>query len=103
VGFLVSAAVIYVTQFIVPALRVTLLGALIAAFIIGLIDMFIPTHFAIDVSIRSVAGLNSDNLDSPPVPDGEFAFHPEHSISVIFALCIPRICFFPFYKQLSLA
>ncbi len=43
VGFLVSAAVIYVTQFIVPALRVTLLGALIAAFIIGLIDMFIPT------------------------------------------------------------
>ncbi|MGB4001401.1 MAG: phage holin family protein [Bacillota bacterium] len=43
VGFLVSAAVIYVTQFIVPALRVTVLGALIAAFIIGLIDMFIPT------------------------------------------------------------
>jgi uncharacterized membrane protein YvlD (DUF360 family) len=43
VGFLVSAAVIYVTQFIVPTLRVTLLGALIAAFIIGLIDMFIPT------------------------------------------------------------
>ena len=37
VGFLVSAAVIYVT------LRVTVLGALIAAFIIGLIDMFIPT------------------------------------------------------------
>lgn len=36
-------AVIYVTQFIVPALRVTVLGALIAAFIIGLIDMFIPT------------------------------------------------------------
>ena len=43
VGFLVSAAVIYVTQFIVPTLRVTLLGALIASFIIGLIDMFIPT------------------------------------------------------------
>ena len=33
----------HVTQFIVPALRVALLGALIAAFIIGLIDMFIPT------------------------------------------------------------
>ena len=43
VGFLVSAAVIYVTQFIVPALSVTFLGAIVAAFIIGLIDMFIPT------------------------------------------------------------
>ncbi|MEW5866594.1 MAG: phage holin family protein [Bacillota bacterium] len=43
VGFLVSAAVIYVSQFVVPAMRVTVLGALIAAFIIGLVDMFIPT------------------------------------------------------------
>ncbi|MDK2930873.1 MAG: putative rane protein [Bacillota bacterium] len=43
VGFLVSAAVIYVSQFVVPAMRVTVLGALIAAFIIGLVDTFIPT------------------------------------------------------------
>ncbi len=43
VGFLVSAAVIYVSQFVVPTLRVTVLGALVAAFIIGLVDMFIPT------------------------------------------------------------
>lgn len=43
VGFLVSAAIIYVSQFVVPAMRVTVLGALIAAFIIGLVDMFIPT------------------------------------------------------------
>jgi putative membrane protein len=43
VGFLVAAAIIYVTQFIVPTMTVTILGALIAAFIIGLIDMFIPT------------------------------------------------------------
>lgn len=43
VGFLVSAAVIYVTQFVVPGMAVSILGALIAAFVIGLIDMFIPT------------------------------------------------------------
>ncbi|HHY98940.1 MAG TPA: phage holin family protein [Firmicutes bacterium] len=43
VGFLVSAAVIYAAQFVVPTMRVTVLGALIAAFVIGLIDMFIPT------------------------------------------------------------
>ena len=43
VGFLVSAAVIYLAQFIVPTMRVTVLGALIGAFVIGLIDMFIPT------------------------------------------------------------
>ncbi len=43
VGFLVSAAVIYVSQYVVPAMRVTVLGALIAAFIIGLVDTFIPT------------------------------------------------------------
>ena len=42
-GFLVSAVVIYIAQFVVPMMHVTVLGALIAAFIIGLIDMFIPT------------------------------------------------------------
>ncbi|AEJ41520.1 membrane protein of unknown function [Sulfobacillus acidophilus TPY] len=43
VGFLVSAAVIYIAQIVVPGMHVTILGALIAAFIIGLIDLFIPT------------------------------------------------------------
>lgn len=43
VGFLVSAVVIWVTQFFVPTMHVTLLGALIAAFVIGIIDMFVPT------------------------------------------------------------
>lgn len=43
VGFLVSAAVIYFAQFVVPAMRVSVLGALIAAFVIGIVDMFIPT------------------------------------------------------------
>lgn len=43
VGFLVSAAVIYVTQLVIPGMHVSILGALIAAFIIGLVDLFIPT------------------------------------------------------------
>lgn len=43
VGFLVSAAVIYAAQVVVPGLHVTILGALIAAFVIGIIDLFIPT------------------------------------------------------------
>lgn len=42
VGFLVSAVVIYVAQFIVPNMEVTVLGALLAALIIGIVDMFIP-------------------------------------------------------------
>lgn len=41
-GFLVSAVVLYATQFFVPAMRVTLLGALLGALVIGLIDMVIP-------------------------------------------------------------
>jgi len=44
VGFLASAIVIYATQYIVPGLNVTILGSLIAAFLIGLIDAFVPTE-----------------------------------------------------------
>lgn len=45
VGFLVAAVVIYVAQFIIPSyLSVSLLGALLAAFVIGLIDAFVPTE-----------------------------------------------------------
>lgn len=43
VGFIVSALVIWATQFIVPGLDVTILGALLAAFVIGIIDLFVPT------------------------------------------------------------
>jgi len=43
VGFLVSAIVIYITQFIVPGMSVSVIGALLASLIIGLIDLFIPT------------------------------------------------------------
>ena len=43
VGFIVSALVIWATQFVVPGLQVTLFGALLAAFLIGIIDLFVPT------------------------------------------------------------
>jgi putative membrane protein len=45
VGFLVSAAVIYLAQFIVPAfIQVGIIGALLAALAIGVIDAFVPTE-----------------------------------------------------------
>lgn len=44
VGFIVSAIVIYVSQFIVPAMSVSAIGALLASLIIGIIDMFVPTE-----------------------------------------------------------
>ncbi|HOE56325.1 MAG TPA: phage holin family protein [Bacillota bacterium] len=43
-GFLVSAAVIYFAQFFVSGMEVSLLGAVIGALIIGLIDMVLPTR-----------------------------------------------------------
>lgn len=42
-GFLVAAAVIYLANFLVPGLRVTIIGALLAALVIGLIDAVVPT------------------------------------------------------------
>ncbi|TZE81832.1 phage holin family protein [Calorimonas adulescens] len=44
VGFIVAAVVIYLSQFIVPTIRMNILGALIAAFVIGVIDAFVPTE-----------------------------------------------------------
>ncbi|MGI6364376.1 MAG: phage holin family protein [Bacillota bacterium] len=44
IGFLTAAVVIYLTQFIVPALDVSILGALIASLVIGIIDIFVPTE-----------------------------------------------------------
>ncbi|MDI6601453.1 MAG: phage holin family protein [Thermoanaerobacteraceae bacterium] len=44
VGFIVAAVVIYLSQFIVPTIRMNILGALIAAFVIGIIDAFVPTE-----------------------------------------------------------
>lgn len=42
VGFLASAAVIWIAQFIVGNVSVTWLGAILAALVIGIIDLFIP-------------------------------------------------------------
>ncbi len=44
VGFITAAVVIYLTQFIVPAMQITILGALLAAIIIGVVDLFVPTE-----------------------------------------------------------
>lgn len=45
VGFLVGAVVLYVSQFVVPGMRVTLIGSLLASLVIGIIDLFVPTEF----------------------------------------------------------
>ena len=42
VGFLASAAVIWISQFIVGDVDVSVLGAILAALAIGIIDLFIP-------------------------------------------------------------
>ncbi|WP_127532606.1 phage holin family protein [Paenibacillus kobensis] len=42
VGFIASAVVIWVAQFIVGGVSVTWLGAILAALVIGIIDLFIP-------------------------------------------------------------
>jgi putative membrane protein len=42
VGFLVSALVIWVAQFIVSGVATTMIGAILAALVIGIIDLFIP-------------------------------------------------------------
>lgn len=42
VGFLSSALVIWLAQFVVGDVDVTILGALLAALVIGIIDLFIP-------------------------------------------------------------
>jgi uncharacterized membrane protein YvlD (DUF360 family) len=44
VGFITAAVVIYLAQFIIPSmLSVSLVGALISAFVVGLIDAVVPT------------------------------------------------------------
>lgn len=45
VGFITSAIVIYLAQYIIPSyLSVNLIGALLAALVIGFIDAFVPTE-----------------------------------------------------------
>ncbi|WJH34992.1 phage holin family protein [Paenibacillus aurantius] len=42
IGFLSSAFIIWLSQFIVGGVRATLIGAILAALVIGIIDLFIP-------------------------------------------------------------
>ncbi|MDQ7794072.1 MAG: phage holin family protein [bacterium] len=44
VGFITAAVVIYAAQFVVPLMRVTVIGALLASVIIGLLDAVVPTE-----------------------------------------------------------
>ncbi|MBM7623136.1 phage holin family protein [Sporohalobacter salinus] len=44
VGFLTSAVVIYMTQFVITNMTVTMVGALLAAFVIGIVDAVVPTE-----------------------------------------------------------
>ena len=44
IGFLSGAVVIYLAQLFVPGMRVSILGALLASLVIGIIDLFIPTE-----------------------------------------------------------
>ena len=44
IGFISGALVIYLAQYVVPAsISVSIIGALLAAFVIGLVDAFVPT------------------------------------------------------------
>jgi uncharacterized membrane protein YvlD (DUF360 family) len=45
IGFLSGAVVIYLAQLFVPGMRVTMIGALLASLVIGIIDLFVPTQF----------------------------------------------------------
>lgn len=44
VGFLVGAVVIYAAQFVVPGMSVSIVGALLASLVIGIIDAFVPNE-----------------------------------------------------------
>ncbi|CAM3542011.1 phage holin family protein [Marinicrinis lubricantis] len=48
VGFLISAAVIYFAQFIVGDVEASIIGSLLAALVIGIIDLFIPVATPFD-------------------------------------------------------
>ncbi|WP_019534497.1 phage holin family protein [Paenibacillus ginsengihumi] len=42
VGFLTSAVIIWIAQFIVAGVTTSFIGAILAALVIGIIDLFIP-------------------------------------------------------------
>lgn len=50
VGFLTSALVIWLSQFIVTNVEVTVIGAILAALVIGIIDLFVPVSTPFDAT-----------------------------------------------------
>lgn len=53
VGFIASVVVIWVAQFIVSGVTVTWLGAILAALVIGIIDLFIPVSTPFEAGRKS--------------------------------------------------
>lgn len=43
-GFVIAAIIIYAAQFIVPSMKVSIFGALIAALVIGVLDAIFPSR-----------------------------------------------------------
>lgn len=43
-GFVIAAVIIYVAQFVVPNMRVSLIGAVLAALVIGVLDAVFPAR-----------------------------------------------------------
>ena len=41
-GFVITAIILYIAQFLVPSMSVTIMGAIIAAVVIGILDALIP-------------------------------------------------------------
>lgn len=41
-GFVIAAIIIYLAQFLVPNMRVSIIGALLAAIVIGILDAVLP-------------------------------------------------------------
>ncbi len=55
IGFIASAAVIWISQFIVGGVSVTWIGAILAALVIGIIDLFVPVSTPFDAGKREKA------------------------------------------------
>lgn len=43
-GFIIAAVILYATQFIVPNMAVSIIGALLGALVIGILDAIFPTR-----------------------------------------------------------
>lgn len=55
VGFLASALVIWLAQFVVGGVHATVIGAILAALVIGIIDLFIPVGSPFTAAKRNPA------------------------------------------------